>query len=124
MVYDAANNRLIITCGYSGSAYLSDTWQYNLTSNTFTQLSPGGTVPVGRELLNIGYDSVNQRALIMGGWRGSNTNNRNDVQQLSLTQGTEAWTQIQANDLNNQSVLAFSSGAAAVDTARNFRGGR
>ena len=120
MIYDAANDRLVITCGYSGSAYLSDTWQYDLTSNTFTQLSPTGTTPVGRELLGIGYDSVNQRVLIMGGWRGSNATNRNDVQQLSLSAGTEAWTQIKSNDLNNQSILAFSSGAAAVDTVRNL----
>jgi hypothetical protein len=120
MIYDSANDRLIITCGYSGSAYLSDVWQYSISGNAFTQLSPTGTTPGARELLSIGYDSTNQRAILMGGWQGSNANNRNDVIQLSLTSGSEAWTQIKSNDLSNQSILAFSSGAAAVDTTRNY----
>lgn len=116
MIYDSANDRLVITCGYTGSAYLNDVWQYSIGSNTFTQLSPGGTAPGLRELPSIGYDVTNQRAILMGGWQGATANNRNDIIQLSLTSGTEAWTQIKANDLNNQSIIAFSSGATAVDT--------
>lgn len=120
MVYDSANNRLIITCGYTGSVYLNDVWEYSISGDAFTQLSPSGTAPGGRELLNVGYDSTNQRLLVMGGWQGSAASNRNDVAQLTLTSGTETWTQIKTNDLSNQSVLAFSSGAAAVDTNRNL----
>lgn len=120
MVYDSANDRLIITGGYTGSSYLNDVWQYSISGNTFTQLSPGGSAPGNRELACIGYDSVNQRALVIGGWQGSASSNRNDIQQLSLTSGSETWTQIKSNDLNNQGVLAFSNGAAAVDTARNI----
>jgi hypothetical protein len=120
MVYDAANNRLIITSGYTGSAYLSDVWQYSIAANTFTQLTIGGTAPGGRELANIGFDSTNQRAIIAGGWQGAVTNNRNDIIQLSLTSGSETWTQLKSNDLNNQGVFPFSSGAAAVDTSRNL----
>ncbi len=119
MIYDSANNRLIITCGYSGSVYLNDVWQYSISGAAFTQITPGGSAPAIRELPNIGYDVVNQRALLMGGWQGTATNNRNDIIQLSLANGSEAWTQIKSNDLNNQGVLAFSSGAAAVDTNRN-----
>lgn len=120
VIYDSLNNRLIISCGYNGTTYLADVWQYSISGGTFTQLSPTGTTPGGRELLNIGYDPTNQRAMIMGGWQGSVASNRNDIIQLSLTSGSEAWTQIKSNDLNNQGVLAFSSGAAAVDTSRNF----
>lgn len=120
IVYDSANNRLIITSGYSGSSYLSDTWQYSISGGSFTQLSPTGTAPAGRELASVGYDNVNQRLILMGGWQGSATNNRNDVYQLSLASGSEAWTQIKSNDTNNQGVFPFSNAAAAVDANRNI----
>lgn len=120
MIYDSANDRLVITCGYTGAAYLSDTWSYSIAGNTFTQLSPGGAAPAIRELPSIGYDVINQRAILLGGWQGAATNNRNDIFQLSLASGSETWTQIKSNDLNNQAVLAFSSAAAAVDTDRNL----
>ncbi|HSW92078.1 MAG TPA: kelch repeat-containing protein, partial [Candidatus Saccharimonadales bacterium] len=51
---------------------------------------------------------------------GSAATNRNDIVQLSLTSGSEAWTQIKSNDLNNQGVSPFSNACAAVDTARNI----
>jgi hypothetical protein len=120
MVYDSANNRLIITSGYTGSAYLSDVWQYSIASGTFSQITPTGTTPGLRELPSAGYDSVNQRLILMAGWQGSATNARNDVVQLSLTPGSEAWTQIKSNDLNNQGVFPFSNACAAVDTDRNI----
>jgi hypothetical protein len=120
MVYDTTNDRLVITSGYNGSTYLSDVWQYSISGGTFTQLSPTGTAPGGRELPSIGYDSANQRLILIGGWQGSATSNRNDIVQLSLTSGSEAWTQIKSNDLNNQGVFPFSNACAAVDTARNI----
>ena len=120
MVYDAANDRLIITSGYNGSTYLSDVWQYSVSGGAFTQLSPTGTAPGGRELPSAGYDSVNQRLILMGGWQGSATTNRNDIVQLSLTSGTEAWTQIKSNDVSNQGMFPFSNASTAVDTNRNI----
>lgn len=120
MVYDGVNNRLIITCGYNGTSYLSDVWQYSISGGTFTQLSPTGTAPAGRELASVGYDTVNQRLIIMGGWQGSTSNDRNDILQLSIVSGSEAWTQIKSNDAANQGLFAFSSGATAVDSNRNF----
>jgi hypothetical protein len=120
MVYDSLNDRLVISSGYTGSAYLSDVWQYSLSSGSFTQLSPTGTVPAGRELASIGYDVVNQRAIIMGGWQGATGNDRNDILQLSLTSGSESWTQLKANDTANQGMFPFSSGATAVDTSRSI----
>jgi hypothetical protein len=120
MIYDSLNDRLVITSGYNGSTYLSDVWQYSISGGTFTQLSPTGTAPGGRELPSIGYDSAHQRLILMGGWQGGATSNRNDIVQLSLTSGSEAWTQIKSNDLSNQSVFPFSNGAAAVDTNRNI----
>lgn len=120
MVYDAANDRLVIMGGYTGATYLSDVWQYNITAGTFTQITPTGTTPGARELHSVAYDQANQRMIITGGWQGATTNNRNDIIQLSLTPGNEAWTQLKSNDLNNQGVLAFSSGATAVDSRRNM----
>ena len=120
MIYDSANDRLIITSGYDGTTYVSDVWQYSIGGAAFTQLSPTGSTPGGRELLNIGYDVTNQRAILMGGWQGATSSDRNDVFQLSLTSGSEAWTQIKSNDLTNQGIEAFSSGSSAVDTSRNI----
>ncbi|HEU4913838.1 MAG TPA: kelch repeat-containing protein [Candidatus Saccharimonadales bacterium] len=120
MIYDSANDRLIITSGYNGTSYLNDVWQFNIGTSAFSQITPGGTAPGGRELSTIAYDSVNQRAILMAGWQGNVSNSRNDIQELNLTSGSEAWTQLQANDLSNQSMLAYSSGAAAVDTNRQM----
>jgi hypothetical protein len=120
MVYDSANNRLIITSGFDGTTYLSDVWQYSISGGTFSQITPTGTAPGGRELGNIGYDVVNHRAILMGGWQGAASSNRNDVIQLSLASGSEAWTTIKANDLTNQAVAAWSSGSCDVDTSRNI----
>lgn len=120
MVYDAANDRLVLMGGYTGAAYLADVWQYSIALNTFSQITPSGTAPAIRELHSVGYDAVNQRMLIMGGWQGAATNARNDVVQLTLTPASEAWTILKTNDTNNQGVLAFSSGAAAVDTQRSI----
>lgn len=119
MIYDSANDRLIITSGYNGTTYLSDVWQFNIATSTFSQITPGGSAPAGRELPSIVYDSVNQRAILMAGWQGNINNSRNDVYELSLTSGTETWTSLRANDLSNQSFLAYSSGAAAINTDRN-----
>ena len=120
MIYDSANNRLIITCGRSETVYLNDVWQYNIATNTFSQISPGGTPPAIRELPNIGYDPVNQRAILIAGWQGNVSNNRNDVYALSLTPASESWTEIRANSTTNQGILAFSSASSAVDTSRNI----
>ena len=120
MVYDSVNNRLLLMGGYTGSVYLADIWQYSIFSNTFSQITPTGTAPAIRELHSVGYDVAHQRMIISGGWQGAATNARNDVIQLSTSAGSEAWTTIKANDTNNQGALAFSSGAAAVDTARNI----
>ena len=119
MIYDSVNDRLVIMGGYTGSSYLADVWQYSISSGSFTQLSPTGTMPAGRELHSIGYDATNQRAIIIGGWQGGVSSNRNDVIQLSLTSGGEAWTTIRSNDTTNQAILAMSSCAAAVDSSRN-----
>ncbi|HSW77598.1 MAG TPA: kelch repeat-containing protein [Candidatus Chromulinivoraceae bacterium] len=120
MIYDPVNDRLIITSGYDGTTYLSDVWQYSISGNTFTQLTPTGTTPAGRELPSVGYDSVNHRLILMAGWQGSTGNDRNDILQLSLMVGSESWTQIKSNDINNQGMFAFSNGSAAVDTVRNI----
>lgn len=120
MVYDSVNDRLVIMGGYTGSTYLADVWQYSISSGNFAQLSPSGTTPAIRELHSVGYDVVNQRIIISGGWQGVATNDRNDVIQLSTIATSESWTTIKSNDTNDQGVLAFSSGAAAVDTRRNI----
>jgi hypothetical protein len=120
LIYDSANDRLVVVGGYNGTTYLNDVWSYSISGNTFTQLSVGGSAPTGREMASLGYDVVNQRAIWTGGFQGTIATNRNDVIQLSLTSGTETWTTLRANDTTSHGILPFSNGSCAVDTARNI----
>lgn len=115
MVYDSLNNRLVLFGGYTGSSYLADLWSFNISTSTWTQLSPSGTAPAGRELPNGAYDVVNQRMVVFAGWAGALTNNMNDIISISLVSGSESFTTIRANDLTNSGFAPFSSGAACLD---------
>ena len=120
MVYDSLNDRMVIACGYNGTSWLNDVWQYNITGNSFSSISVAGTAPAIRETQSMAYDPINQRAIIIGGWQGSSSTARNDVFALSLTSGSETWTSLRANDIANQGVIPFSNAACAVDTTRNM----
>ena len=71
-----------------GSAY-NDTWKFDLTTNTWTQLSTSGTTPVARRVM----DAIiyNNKLYIFGGINGSGTY-INDLWELNLS--TLTWTEI------------------------------
>jgi len=120
MVCDSLNNRLVLFGGYTGSVYLADLWSFNIASTTWTQLSPSGVAPAGRELPNGAYDVVNQRLVIFAGWAGTITSSMNDIVSISLVSGSESFTTIRANDLTNSGFAPFSSGAACLDTDKRL----
>jgi len=121
LFYDPTNNRLIVHGGY-GSAGLNDTWAFSLTSNTWSQLSPTGTLPVGRELFAAAYDPPSQRLVVAGGWSTEAvTNNRNDIYQIDFSTSTDGViTELRAHDYPNCEIDPFSSIAVAYDSDRRM----
>jgi hypothetical protein len=69
MVYDESINQIVMTAGNTASqGHMDDTWVYNATANTWTELTPTGT-PDELKWPMMTYDSVNQKC-IRGSDRG------------------------------------------------------
>ncbi len=66
--YDAQNHRMIMYGGQQ-SGPLDDIWAFDLTTNTWTDLTPT-TRPLGRFFTAHVYDARHHRATIFGGTRG------------------------------------------------------
>jgi hypothetical protein len=100
-VYDPARDRMVvfggICCDGSISSLLNDVWALSLADPpAWTQLTPTGTPPRGRDCHSAIYDPVRDRMVVFGGcyymisgWSAY----LNDVWELSLA-GTPAWTQL------------------------------
>jgi hypothetical protein len=75
-VLDPIRDRMVIYGGFDAAtpgtaAFLADTWALDLGgSNAWTQLSPSGTVPVGRDAVSAAYDPIHDRMVMFGGWSG------------------------------------------------------
>ena len=90
--YDPVADRLIVVGGYDGG-FRNDTWALSLSGvPSWSQLSPAGTPPVGRDDLPSAYDPVRHRLILFGGFDGSTI--LNDVWALSLA-GETAWEELQ-----------------------------
>lgn len=111
--YDPVGNRLILFGGHDGASR-NDTWQFNLTNNTYTQLSPGGTLPVARELHTGFYDPDNQRLVIWAGYNGTNSSPQRNVHSLALS-GTLAWSNNTPSDIAELPLSTYGA-TTAVDT--------
>ncbi len=94
-ILDEDNDRLILFGGFNGRAYFNDVWALSLLpsgSEAWTKLEPEGFMPAPRGQHTAIYDSVNHRMIVFGGH--SSYYNWDDVWALSLTPGSETWTQI------------------------------
>ncbi|MBY8987598.1 MAG: hypothetical protein KGD61_04010 [Candidatus Lokiarchaeota archaeon] len=75
MYYDVRTQRVILFGGYREvGGHLDDTWEYNYTDNSWTELGPS-TNPSGRYGSNLVYDINNTRGFLFGGRSGSSTIN-------------------------------------------------
>jgi hypothetical protein len=91
-IYDPVLDRMIVFGGRAGSTEYNDTWALSLAGTpAWSQLSPGGTAPAGRDDHTMIYDPVRKRAVIFGGFDGSAT--LDDAWALSLS-GPPAFTQL------------------------------
>jgi len=103
--YKPSTHKLYLFGGNTGSAMLSDFWEYDIAGNTWTNTSPTGTAPTGTEFPAGGYDAINNRFWFSGGWAtdGSYTTNRNNIGYINDVGGSESYVEVRAN-------AAFSGG--------------
>ncbi len=96
--YDATNNVLIVTDGWSGCCY-SDAWILSHADGTggtptWTQLSPTGTAPSPRFGHATVYDPATNELILFGGYDGNYYNDTWVLSHANGTGGTPAWTQL------------------------------
>lgn len=100
VVYDSANNILIMYGGDAGGSPFGDVWALSHANGSggtpaWTQLTPSGTAPSARTGQTAVYDSANDRLIIFGGISGGTT--LTDTWVLASADGeagTPSWTQI------------------------------
>lgn len=74
--HDLIRDRMIIYGGWdsqtnNNSSFLGDTWALSFTPDLhWTQLAPGGPIPVGRDAMGAVYDAGHDRMVLFGGWAG------------------------------------------------------
>jgi len=88
-IFDAANNRVIIFGGNLGSSQSNETWAFNLTNNSWQQLSPSGTMPAAREGAAAIYIRKEGRMIVFGGRGGTFYNDIWSLNNLSPTTAVE-----------------------------------
>lgn len=99
-VYDPGTNTMIVFGGTIGGSNSNAVWVLANANGiggtaTWTQLSPSGTLPPGRELHSAVYDAANNLMIIFGG--GNSGGLLSDVWVLSNANGiggTPSWTQL------------------------------
>ena len=147
LVKDVANDRLILVGGTdSVSCFYHDTWAWNLTSRTWTLLSPGMSPAnkfYGRTFHGMAYNTATNRVTVFGGIGYPTTGcsdpggviNFNDLWELqgnTWTQITPAsasppgrgWTQLAYDSTNNRMVMYGGwQGAFSYGDTWSFAGG-
>jgi hypothetical protein len=125
--YDSGTNSLIVFGGFDcTSTYFNDVWVLSHANNvggtpTWTQLSPTGTPPSGREGSSVVYDAASNSLTVFGGDADSNSSAPfGDVWVLSHANGsggTPAWTELAPAGIGP----AARSGHTAIYDAANGR---
>ena len=75
MVFDSVIGKVIMFGGDSSNDYLNDTWAYDPTANTWTNLAPAGPLPKPRRYQTMAYDSAHDQIIMFGGFGQSGTGN-------------------------------------------------
>jgi len=88
-VFDPPRNRQVIFGGFGTGIYLNDPWEFRVAANDWNFLSYGALVPSARSYYGMVQDPIRGRALLIGGYSGSEA--LGDVWSLALT-GSPNWT--------------------------------
>jgi N-acetylneuraminic acid mutarotase len=68
LVYDPDTGTVILFGGLGdGSVFFNDTWAYDPSANTWTNLRPAGDLPTARAASSMVYDPVSHRMILFGG---------------------------------------------------------
>jgi N-acetylneuraminic acid mutarotase len=102
--------------GISGGRVFNDVWAFDTEDETWRQIEPSGSAPAARIDPAAIFNATGNEMLIFGG-RDDAYNYFNDIWSLSLTPGSEAWTQLNPSGTPPSPRL----GAKAVVDAVNNR---
>lgn len=73
MVYDSADEVIILFGGYNGTQWDSDTWIFDCNTETWTEVTPAHS-PYGRGSHAMVYDSINDKVLLFSGYGSTGAN--------------------------------------------------
>lgn len=132
-VYDARQDRLVISHGFTSAGRFDDTWALDLATNVWRNLSPSGTRPLKRCLHHAVLDEAADRMYLYGGCAsGFGPCPLGDLWSFDLTQNR--WTEITADPrpaprerygltfdtLRNRLVLYGGSGSGKLNDVWEF----
>ncbi len=66
-VYDPVLRRVVLFGGWDDNNELNDTWAYDPAANIWTDVSPAGGAPDGRDGYSMVYDETNRKFILFGG---------------------------------------------------------
>ena len=90
MVYNAADGTVILYGGRDEDGFLSDTWSYNVASNTWALIETAGGTPTERYGHAMVYDAADNKVLALGGWDG----NMYLISTWVYDPGAKTWTSL------------------------------
>ena len=91
MGYDPVNERVIMFGGGTLSGVLGDTWMYEYSTNTWTQIHSVSN-PSGRNDGSLVYDPISNCMILYGGWCGMTLGRTDDTWIFNCT--TDEWTEV------------------------------
>ncbi|MFC2052645.1 kelch repeat-containing protein, partial [Chloroflexota bacterium] len=109
IVFDSNRDKVVLFGSWNGSTHLGDTWEYDGTSQTWTEVTPV-TSPPARSSHAIVFDSNRGKVVLFGGWNGST--NLDDTWEYDGT--SQTWTEVTPTS----SPSARSSHAIVFDSNR------
>lgn len=95
LVYDAANDRMILFGGCSsgfGPCPQGDLWLFDLKSNAWSELKPTGAAPSARSNPARVYDAANKQLFLFGG----KTDGSTSAEAWSYDLAAHRWTKLEA----------------------------
>lgn len=66
-IYDPIRDRMVISHGFTNAGRFDDTWAFELSTNSWRNITPGGSRPLRRCLHHAVYDSARDQMLLYGG---------------------------------------------------------
>jgi hypothetical protein len=116
MVYDPVGNDLLLFGGADDSGDRNDLWAFDVTSNTWTRLSPSGTLPPAREGHAMTYEPDKKQVLVFGGLNSDSGTLFNDLWAYDVTANT--WTKLDptgpAPSVRESTAMAYDPGSLQV----------